>query len=269
MALLLRLHNKLSLTSTTPLTSFFIADDSCAGPGFAHHQRRSVQSIAVPTMPFTRLNSHCSVSFTPSESLPITLLPCLRAAFDATVTMALLLGLHNKLPRFSLTSTTPLTSFFIAEAIRDLVMIFVIMAMEAVFVQIPSVSHFLYLENPNSAKAKYPGARPRPKFTLSIRGLTGTDCSLTAILVTRFLLELSEKSRQPRELGGNPCDFESVALQLESLVEEPQHEELGCLDLTNSAAETDEPQRRVSTTGDTSDPLQNVELGLGGEISKK
>ncbi|KAJ7604004.1 hypothetical protein FB45DRAFT_1013756 [Roridomyces roridus] len=101
----------------------------------------------------------------------ITLLPCLRAAFDATVTMALLLGLHNKLPRFSLTSTTPLTSFFIAEELISTPrMIFVIMAMEAVFVQIPSVSHFLYLENPNSAKAKYPGARPRPKFTLSIRG---------------------------------------------------------------------------------------------------
>ncbi|KAJ7027609.1 hypothetical protein C8F04DRAFT_1122103 [Mycena alexandri] len=68
----------------------------------------------------------------------ITVLPCLRAAFDAATTLALLAKIWRHVASMGgLASNT--VSFVLEEEIKDILLIFAIMAVEAVFAQIPSV----------------------------------------------------------------------------------------------------------------------------------
>ncbi|KAJ6578456.1 hypothetical protein B0H19DRAFT_1253695 [Mycena capillaripes] len=100
----------------------------------------------------------------------VTILPCLRAAFDAATTLALLTKLWRHIASMgALASNT--VSFVLTEEIKDIILIFAIMTMEAVFVQIPS-------------------ARTHARNFI----VPFVD-SLTAILATRFMLELEERSR--------------------------------------------------------------------------
>ncbi|KAJ7646283.1 hypothetical protein DFH06DRAFT_1210263 [Mycena polygramma] len=99
-----------------------------------------------------------------------TILPCLRAVFDAVTTLALLAKLWRHIATMgALASNT--VSFVITEEVKDIILIFAIMTLEAVFVQIPSAR--------NHAR----------NFVIPFID------SLTAILATRFMLELEERSR--------------------------------------------------------------------------
>ncbi|KAJ6626494.1 hypothetical protein B0H10DRAFT_1998608, partial [Mycena sp. CBHHK59/15] len=99
-----------------------------------------------------------------------TILPCLRAAFDAATTFALLAKLWRHVASMgALASNT--VSFVLSEEIKDIILIFAIMAMEAVFVQIPQAR----------AHAR--------NFVVPF-----VD-SLTAILTIRFTLELEGRIR--------------------------------------------------------------------------
>ncbi|KAJ6503894.1 hypothetical protein C8R45DRAFT_574016 [Mycena sanguinolenta] len=97
----------------------------------------------------------------------ITILPCLRAAFDAATTLALFTKLLRHVASMgALASHT--VSFVLTEETKDIVLIFAIMTIEAVFAQAR-----------NHAR----------NFVVPF-----VD-SLTAILATRFMLELEERSR--------------------------------------------------------------------------
>ncbi|KAJ7709376.1 hypothetical protein B0H16DRAFT_1631176 [Mycena metata] len=107
--------------------------------------------------------------------LYFAILPCLRAAFDAATTLALLAKLWRHIASMgALASNT--VSFVLTEGkeSNSAALIFTIMAMEAVFVQ----------------------ARAHARnFVVPF-----VD-SLTAILTTRFMLELEEKGRDRRKSG--------------------------------------------------------------------
>ncbi|KAJ7622130.1 hypothetical protein FB45DRAFT_927063 [Roridomyces roridus] len=116
----------------------------------------------------------CRVLNTGPTARIIFILPCLRAAFDAAATLALIFRLWRHIYLMAeLASNT--VSFVLQEEIRDIILIFAIMAMEAVFAQIPS--------------ARTHGRNFIVPFV----------DSLTAILTTRFMLELAEKGRGGRD----------------------------------------------------------------------
>ncbi|KAF7332968.1 hypothetical protein MVEN_02402700 [Mycena venus] len=102
----------------------------------------------------------------------VLLVPCLRATFDALATLLLL----HKFWRHFRGLRSEISIFLITEEIKDITLIFGIMAMEAVFVQIPS---------PARAHAR--------NFIIPF-----VD-SLTAILTTRFVMEVQERSRSDCE----------------------------------------------------------------------
>ncbi|KAJ7453858.1 hypothetical protein FB451DRAFT_1280920 [Mycena latifolia] len=109
------------------------------------------------------------LEMTPTARI-ITILPCLRAAFDAATTLALLFKIWRHVASMgALASNT--VSFVLSEEIKDIMLIFAIMVMEAVFVQIPS-------------------ARAHARNYV----VPFVD-SLTAMLTTRFMLELEERTR--------------------------------------------------------------------------
>ncbi|KAJ6556551.1 hypothetical protein DFH09DRAFT_564497 [Mycena vulgaris] len=115
----------------------------------------------------------CRVLSSAPTARIITILPCLRAAFDAATTLALLFKIWRHIASMgALASNT--VSFVLSEEIKDIILIFAIMAMEAVFVQIPS-------------------ARAHARNYV----VPFVD-ALTAILTTRFMFELEERGRAPR-----------------------------------------------------------------------
>ncbi|KAJ7685966.1 hypothetical protein B0H17DRAFT_1073025 [Mycena rosella] len=120
----------------------------------------------------------CRLLNTAPTARIITILPCLRAAFDAATTLALLGKIWRHIASMGALASNTVT-FVLTEEIKDIVLIFAIMAMEAVFAQIPS--------------ARTHGRNYIVPFV----------DSLTAILATRFMFELEERGRdcktgQPR-----------------------------------------------------------------------
>ncbi|KAF7343880.1 hypothetical protein MSAN_01969300 [Mycena sanguinolenta] len=80
---------------------------------------------------------HCRLLNTTPPARIITILPCLRAAFDAATTLALFTRLLRHVASMgALASHT--VSFVLTEETKDIALILAIMTMEAVFAQIPS-----------------------------------------------------------------------------------------------------------------------------------
>ncbi|KAJ7152350.1 hypothetical protein C8R46DRAFT_480312 [Mycena filopes] len=119
----------------------------------------------------------CRMLYSSPPSEIILLLPCLRSAFDALVTGSLLIKFRRHLTasnKYGGTATR-LLSKVIYEEIHDLIMIFGIMTMEAVFVQMPSV--------------RIHGRNYIAPFVDSI----------TASLATRFIMGIIERSQVEAE----------------------------------------------------------------------
>ncbi|KAJ6554422.1 hypothetical protein B0H19DRAFT_1153493 [Mycena capillaripes] len=154
-----------------------------------------VINVAVPN---PSLLAQCRLlSVSPTAEI-VLLQPCLRSAFDAAVALALLYRFwtHSKVSlildgryQFRL-----FLKFLIAEEIKDLILIFGVITMEAVFVQIPS-------------------ARAHARNFI----VPFVD-SLTAILATRFLMEVQERSRGQKwstTRRPTPVQFKSLDLNPE------------------------------------------------------
>ncbi|KAK7036204.1 hypothetical protein R3P38DRAFT_2771698 [Favolaschia claudopus] len=104
----------------------------------------------------------------------VLFVPCMRSVFDACAALLLLWKFWQHWKMETLRRSA-LISFLITEEIKDIILIFGIMAMEAVFIQIPS-------------------ARTHARNFI----VPFVD-SMTASLATRFILELHERGRLEKE----------------------------------------------------------------------
>ncbi|KAJ6450062.1 hypothetical protein C8R45DRAFT_1043958 [Mycena sanguinolenta] len=133
----------------------------------------------------------------------VLLVPCLRATFDAIACIIVYSAVGRMLWRSKNTSIGPgrrLISELFAEGIRELVMIFVIMTIEAVFVRMPSVR-----------------AHGRNFIAPFVD-------SLTAILETRFLLRVAENRSQDRDYPSTIASRRSLCSQSPTLDEDTLYE---------------------------------------------
>ncbi|KAJ7192199.1 hypothetical protein GGX14DRAFT_701437, partial [Mycena pura] len=119
----------------------------------------------------------------------IIILPCLRAAFDAATSIALFFKLWRHIASMgALASKT--VAFVLTEEVKDIILIFAIMAMEAVFAQIPS-------------------ARTHARNFI----VPFVD-SITPILATRFMLELAERTARAEQSQHTSTRARAVSLTL-------------------------------------------------------
>ncbi|KAJ7120601.1 hypothetical protein C8R43DRAFT_1034259 [Mycena crocata] len=124
--------------------------------------------------------SQCRLISSSATPRIVLFVPCLRTIFDAVAAFLLLWKFWRERDMTILPLSSDLFSFLITEEIKDIILILAIMAMEAVFLQIPS-------------------ARVHARNFI----IPFVD-SLTAILATRFLQELQQRAGMEKKPNSIP-----------------------------------------------------------------